>query len=63
MNIRHKKVNVAKMLQNKEKNSNIGFWGCSCKFEVVANDHDTETYSEKHWDKKNQINLHFLEHI
>jgi hypothetical protein len=44
---------LQKCCKNKEKIKNIGFWGCSCKFEVVANDHDTETYTVKHMDKKN----------
>jgi hypothetical protein len=42
---------LQKCCKNKEKFKNMGFWGCSCKFEV--DDHDTETYSVKHMDKKN----------
>jgi hypothetical protein len=48
------------MLKKKEILKNIGFWGCSCKSEVVANDQDTETHSVKHMDRKIQLNLHFL---
>jgi hypothetical protein len=41
----------------------MGFWGCSCKFQVVANDQDPETYGEKHVTKKTLLSLHFLENI
>jgi hypothetical protein len=38
----------SKHCKNEEQIKNIGFWGCSCKFQVVANGQDQYAAPEKH---------------